>query len=288
MYYVYIHTNKINNKKYCGYTNNPNYRWRSGGLEYRPPKGKENTRPFYNAIQKYGWDNFVKEIVFETVDIELAKSKEREIIKKLNLRDRKFGYNVAEGGNGGVIYITHPKGMLGKPQTDNSKQLARKRFTKNNPMHNGIIWGVTHNHPKGMLGHKHTKETKRQISLKLKGKTFSEERNQKISVSLSGVEKSEEHKKKLSETRKTLFKEGKLKANCSKKICLTFPGGEKEIFNSKKEFEREYKTSRTITQKIIKSKKPYVMSKCVTNELKPILNRLVGCTLEEIENTEVN
>ena len=48
-FYVYIHTNKINNKKYIGITcQNPSKRWRNGN-------GYKNGY-FAKAIKKYGWD----------------------------------------------------------------------------------------------------------------------------------------------------------------------------------------------------------------------------------------
>ena len=56
-YYVYSHRNKINNKIYIGITKqNPTVRWGVDGKRY-----KDSPR-FWNAIQKYGWDNFEHEI----------------------------------------------------------------------------------------------------------------------------------------------------------------------------------------------------------------------------------
>lgn len=52
-WYVYMHTNKINNKKYIGITGLKRYwdRWRSDGSGYK-------TQVFGRAIDKYGWENF--------------------------------------------------------------------------------------------------------------------------------------------------------------------------------------------------------------------------------------
>ena len=53
---VYVHTNKINGKRYVGVTSQePEKRWNEG-------KGYTPRQPhMYNAIQKWGWDNFEKE-----------------------------------------------------------------------------------------------------------------------------------------------------------------------------------------------------------------------------------
>lgn len=98
MWTVYRHVNKINNKIYVGITKNPvNKRWGKNGRGYKPAKN-ENVC-FYQAIQKYGWDNFKHEILFEGLTYELASEKEKELIKLYNCK-APFGYNLTDGGEG--------------------------------------------------------------------------------------------------------------------------------------------------------------------------------------------
>ena len=95
-YSVYMHINKINNKKYIGMTKRkPNIRFGKNGKNYY------NAKRFYEAIKKYGWNNFEHIILYENLTKEEASKKEIELIKQYYTTDKDFGYNIAKGGNGG-------------------------------------------------------------------------------------------------------------------------------------------------------------------------------------------
>lgn len=82
---VYMHTCP-NDKKYIGITNRePKIRWARGN-GYKK-------QMFYNAIEKYGWDNIKHEIMAVVDTLEEAAKIETELIAKYNTADRKYGYN---------------------------------------------------------------------------------------------------------------------------------------------------------------------------------------------------
>lgn len=95
-YFVYAHENKINGKLYIGITgrNKPEDRWQNG-------RGYSGTL-FGNAINKYGWENFNHIVLFSGLSKEEACQKEIQIIKDLHTQDRRYGYNIADGGQTGA------------------------------------------------------------------------------------------------------------------------------------------------------------------------------------------
>lgn len=86
-YIVYIHTNKYNNKKYIGITcRDPKIRWGLNG------NGYSLQDKFFNAIKKYGWDNFSHDIVAKNLKEQEAKELETYYIDLYDTINN--GYNV--------------------------------------------------------------------------------------------------------------------------------------------------------------------------------------------------
>lgn len=109
-YKVYIHRNKINNKVYIGITSiRPKRRWCNG-------YGYISQILFYNAIKKYGWDNFEHEILFDNLTKDEAEQKEIELIAKYNSNSRDFGYNIENGGNTSGKYSKERKRQIMRSQ----------------------------------------------------------------------------------------------------------------------------------------------------------------------------
>lgn len=92
-YTLYMHVNKTNYKKYIGITSQPvSRRWRSQGQGYKM------CVLFNRAIQKYGWDNFEHLVLEENLTEEEAKNEEKRLIAFYKSNDKKYGYNIMEGG----------------------------------------------------------------------------------------------------------------------------------------------------------------------------------------------
>lgn len=137
-------------------------RWSGNGTQYRP-RNKKTSRPFWNAINKYGWDNFEKEILENNLTFDEAIEGEIFYIAFFDATNKEKGYNLSRGGNGGRVYLEHPKGMLGKSQTTYQKETHKTWASNkdNNCMVNGqVSWGETHEHPRGMKGKKQSEKQK--------------------------------------------------------------------------------------------------------------------------------
>lgn len=234
-YSVYCHINKVNYKMYFGITNiKPKYRWNNGN-------GYKTQKIFYNAIKKYGWDNFDHLIIEQNLSEDAACNLEKVLIEKYNTTDRKNGYNFSTGG----IHYSH---------TEETKKHLSK-----------VLKGK-HNSPK-------TEFKKGWIPIN-KGKKMSLEQVEKLreraigNKYALGHKLSEEQKKKISEIKKgkrtslnTEFKKGEVPWN--KGIPMTpehyekckatmFQKGQKAWNNGKKMTEEQKQKLRNAKRKTLK------------------------------------
>ena len=90
---VYCHTNKANGKKYIGITSASLHK--RFGIEGR---GYAQSRYFWSAIEKYGWDSFSHDLLFDGLTKEEACAMEKKLIAEYRTRDRSKGYNIRSGG----------------------------------------------------------------------------------------------------------------------------------------------------------------------------------------------
>lgn len=132
-YSLYVHTTP-SNKKYVGITNRePSARWRKDGKGYR-----KNTY-FYNAIQKYGWDNIIHNVLADNLTEEEAIKAEMELIEKLHTTDREYGYNHSLGGE-------HPSNNMANVEEYRLKQAMTTHELWKNPEFREKITSHCKNH----------------------------------------------------------------------------------------------------------------------------------------------
>lgn len=161
-YTIYMHVNKINGKVYIGQTKqDPIKRWDNG-------RGYLTSPLFYNAIEKYGWQNFDHIILYTGLSEEEANQLEEELIMKYDSTNTSCGYNIKFGGNNHShseetkkkIGVSNSISQLGKTWSEEQRRIMSTMFSgKNNPFY----------------GKHHSEETKKLISEHRKGKAAGEE-----------------------------------------------------------------------------------------------------------------
>lgn len=112
---IYKITNKINNKVYIGQTKQTvEARWKR---HLQCAKSKVN-RYLYNAMNHYGYDNFVLEVI-EQCDDTLLDEREKYWIQYYNSFNN--GYNMTLGGGGGNTWTNNPHKELTIERIKNTK-----------------------------------------------------------------------------------------------------------------------------------------------------------------------
>ena len=123
-YLIYKHTNKINGKSYIGKTcQSVQERWRKDGIGYQ-----KSSPIFWQAIQKYGWDNFEHSILEQNLSEKEVNEREKYWIKFYDccvLDGKDKGYNIDRGGTG---FSSELGSILSKQNWENEEY--RKIFCK--------------------------------------------------------------------------------------------------------------------------------------------------------------
>lgn len=98
--YIYLYTNKINNKKYIGQTNNVERRKREHKSNAFNEKSVNYNAILHKAFRKYGYENFDFEILeeIENNDSNYIDEREQYWIDFYKTLITEFGYNILEGG----------------------------------------------------------------------------------------------------------------------------------------------------------------------------------------------
>jgi group I intron endonuclease len=199
---IYKTTNLINNKIYIGKDKHNNLKYLGSGIAIK------------SAIEKYGKNNFKKEIIEECFDNDILNEKEKYWINKFNSTNRKIGYNIAYGGEGGdtisnnlrkdTIGINHSQRMIEhyKNNPPKRKEYVRKKDNPNwvNPNKDKKRTGEKKpSNKKGIPNPKHSKWMTENNPFK--GKCPSNENVERFKKMIK-LPKSEEHKHNLSESLK--------------------------------------------------------------------------------------
>ena len=170
---LYRHTSP-NGKVYIGITSKSvKDRWRNNGRGY-----KSNIH-FYNAINKYGWENFKHEVLHENLTKEDAIMLEKKYIKEHD--SFKKGYNRTLGGEGteGYRHSQATKDILRK------YALNQKRMTPEQYKKNGEKIKKAWQDPNSRFN---DREFRANLGVKHRGKVLSDQTRKRISEALRNNE----------------------------------------------------------------------------------------------------
>jgi len=99
IYSIYKATNIINGKIYIGFTKNFIQR------KYAHHSLSKNAKSiFHKAIKKYGKNNFIWEIIYQSKDEEHTKSVMEQYFIDEHTSMIPYGYNTCKGGGGGILH----------------------------------------------------------------------------------------------------------------------------------------------------------------------------------------
>lgn len=195
-YFIYLLTNKINEKIYVGQSKDVNQRWRHHKASV---KNNRPTQIVHHAMIKYGLDNFVFEVIAGCKTQEDINWAEEYFINYYDSINN--GYNLTNGGCVAPKTEEWKRKVSEKLMGHEVTQETRDKVSKGNT---GKIRSDEFKKDVGDFwrGKERTKEHRENLSKSLTGNKLSEETKQKISISGKGRVTSEETKKKISEKSK--------------------------------------------------------------------------------------
>ena len=155
MGYVYKITNTVNGKAYIGKTINLDKR-----ISAHLNCTSRGSRLVKRAIEKYGRESFVYEILHDGIIPGLLGGYEMELIKKHNSK-APHGYNLTDGGEGAIGCI---------PSVESRRKMSEARKGEKNPNY----------------GKSPSKETRKKLSEAFIGRNLSKETCEKMRKSMLG------------------------------------------------------------------------------------------------------
>lgn len=184
---IYAIRNLKNNKIYIGQSTNIERRFRE-----HKNRGffTEYETPIYKAFRKYGLENFSFEVLEEA---EQSKLNEKEIfyIKIYRSNEKKFGYNLTDGGTG----------YRGKFAEEHKQKMSLAKKGEKNPMYKKEVSEETRlKRSLSLKGLKKPESFKIAMSKIHKGKKLSLETKEKLRNANLGRKLTEEQKNKLSKS----------------------------------------------------------------------------------------
>lgn len=225
-YYIYLTTNKVNNKKYIGqHKGSLTDRYLGSGILLQ------------KAIEKYGKDSFTKEILEICSSQEALDEREKYWIKKYDAVNSEEFYNLSEGGQKGDGWQAlqrwkqrNPEKAieLGRKSTERLRQWEKEHPEERNKNTQRLLAGAR----------RWAKENPDKVAETMKKVNIAKEKWQK--------EHPEEHQKQIDEWRKSGSD-----ANSQKVICVTTG----TIYSSQSEAERQTGVPQTNISKCLRGER---------------------------------
>lgn len=182
-FYIYKITNTINNKIYIGQTNDFNRR----KSQYKHACKEKPDQLITKAMLKYGFDNFLMEIIDTVNTREEANAKEEEYMVLYDSRNLQKGYNIATGGGvfGTPDYIRNKiSASLKEHYKHNVSKRKGKPFTQE---HKDAISRASMGKKGTNLGKKFTQEHRDKIRIANTNKTHTPETRAKLALLKKGI-----------------------------------------------------------------------------------------------------